>query len=211
MLHMRCLVVVGLLAGCDSLASNDYVGEPLFRITGTFDAAQHAPADPVGGIALLWQDAFGAGGPGVQPTTVPVAIEFPSTFHVDIPTPPPVEVRFTFGDADVELAEAYVYVVADPSSDPLDPRGSDRIHVLVYASGDVPAGTRAADYFGEPLAAGYHLRRFEPVMVPATAQAELIERCVASGALRPACTARRGYQLQAIADDDPLRIAVTPP
>ncbi len=208
---MRRLALVLLLAGCDSLASKDYVGEPLFRLTGTFDAAAHAPEDPVGGIALLWQDAFGSGGPGVAPTTVPVAIEFPATFRVDVPLPPPDEVRFMFGDADVELAEAYVYVVADPSALRLDPRGSDRVHVLVYTSGDVPAGTRAADYLGEPLTAGYHLRRFDPVMVPATAQSELIERCVASGASRPACSARRGYQLAPIPDDDPLRIAVAPP
>jgi len=38
-------------------------------------------------------------------TTVPVEIEFPSTFRVSVPLPPPAIVRFAFDDSDVELAE----------------------------------------------------------------------------------------------------------
>lgn len=198
-------------AACDSLANSDYVGQPLFTLTGTFDATSTAPASPVGGVALLWQDPVGAGGPGVAASAVPVAISFPATFRVDVPEPPPVVARFTFADSDVAIAEAYVYVVADTLATPLAPAGSDRVHVLVYATGDVAAGTLAADYLGGPIRAGYHLRRFAPVATPATAQAAMIARCVASGAATTACATRRAYQLGAIADDDPLRIAVTPP
>ena len=39
---MRAAIVVVILAGCDSLASSDYVGEPLFTLGGTFDATEHA-------------------------------------------------------------------------------------------------------------------------------------------------------------------------
>jgi hypothetical protein len=207
----RVVLAVCLVCGCDSLAGSKYVGEPLFSLTGTFEAGASAPEDPVGGVALLWQDSRTADGPGVAATTVPVAIQFPATFRVDVPTPPPAEARFAFPDTGIELAEAYIYVVADPGATPLEPRGADRVHVLVYASADVAAGTSAADYLGGAITAGYHLRRFAPTGSPGSAQASLIEQCVAGGATRPACTARRAYQLGTIADDDPLRIAVAPP
>ncbi len=209
---MRRVVIVGcLLAGCDPLADGGYVGEPMFTLTGTFAATTAAPDDPVGGLALLWQDSVGAGGPGVAATTVPVAIEFPSTFRVAVPLPPPEIARFTFDDSDVELSEAYVFVVADPAAPRPTPRGLDRAHVLIYASGDVAAGTQAADYLGGPVAGGYHLRRFAPVVTPGPAQRAMIERCVASGATQPACDVRRRYALAAAPDDEYLRIVVSPP
>jgi hypothetical protein len=205
------VLLLACLSGCDSLASTDYVGQPLFTLEGTLAAPATAPDDPVGGLALLWQDATGAGGPGLASTSVPVAIEFPSTFRAAVPVPPPELARFAFADADVQLAEGYVVVVADAAAARPEPRGTDRVHVLVYASADVEAGTLAADYLGGPLTAGYHLRRFAIAPTAAPAQAALIERCVASGADRTACVARRGYRLGPIADDDRLRIAVTPP
>jgi hypothetical protein len=200
----RVLLAATCLTGCDSLASKDYVGEPLFTLAGSFAST---PTGAVGGVALLWQDARGAGGPGVAATTVPVALAFPASFRVDVPVPPPNTVRFQLDDG-VALAEAYVYVVADAAQ--LAPRGSDRGHVLVFASADVADGTLSADYLGGPISAGYHLRRFA-AGTPGTAQAQLIERCVAGGAARDACTTRRSYQLAPIGDDDPLRIVVTPP
>ena len=203
----RALVLAGGLLGCDSLAGKDYVGEPLFTLTGTFATTQTAPDQPVGGLALMWQDPAGAGGPGVAATAVPVAISFPSSFRVDVPTPPPDAAKFAFADSSVQLAEAYVYVVVDPSAPNLQPAGADRTHVLVYASADVAAGTLAADYLGGPISAGYHLRRFT-VATPGAAQQQMIARCTGVPA---ACTARRGYQLAPIDDADPLRIAVSPP
>jgi hypothetical protein len=208
---MRAATAIALLvAGCDSLAGNEYVGEPMFTLVGTFATTGRAPATPFGGVALLWQDAVGAGGPGIAATTVPVAIAFPDAFRVDVPTPPPAAARFGFADADVELAEAYVYVVADAGAARVRPRGADRAHALVFASADVAAGTLAADYLGGPMAAGYHLRRYASATTPGSAQAALVERCAAV-APRDACVIRRAYQLAPIGDDDPLRIEVTPP
>lgn len=201
------LLAVGL-AGCDPLAGKDYVGEPMFTLVGTFDARTVAPDDKLGGIALMWQDAVTAGGPGVAATAVPVAIEFPSTFTVSIPAPPPAGVRFRFRDDGPELAEAYVYLVADPNAAQLVPRGSDRVHALVFASADVVAGTPEADYLGGPMTAGYHLREFAAIDTPGTSQAELIARCQSHGDSQEACASRRAYQLGKIADDDPLRIVV---
>ena len=99
-----------------------------------------------------------------------------------MPAPPPVAARFASTTS--SSAEAYIYVVGDVGAPRRTTRGTDRTHVLVWASRDVGAGTRAADYLGGPLTAGYHLRRFEPVAGVGQAQAQLIERCVASGALR---------------------------
>src|SRR5262249_42945379 len=117
------LGLLGLLPACDSLAGSDYVGLPLFTLHGTFEITANAPDDALGGIALLWQDSVSAGGPGVVTTTVPVALTFPATFHVDVPVPPPPAVRFGFDDADVQLAEAYLYVVADATAARPTPRG----------------------------------------------------------------------------------------
>jgi hypothetical protein len=198
------------LAGCDSLASSEYVGDPLFTLTGTFSATSTAPQDPVGGLALMWQDTTGAGGPGARATTVPVSIAFPSAFRVDVPVPPPDVAKFSFADSDVTIAEAYVFVVVDPSQTPLVAAGNDRGHALVYASADVAAGTLAADYLGGPITAGYHLRHFA-AGTPGMAQSQMIARCQASGATPTACTVRRSYQLAPVGDDDGLHIAVTPP
>ena len=206
----RLVVVIALVAACDSLASRDYVGQPLFTLTGTFAPSTTAPATPAGGVAILWQDANGAGGPGIAASAVPVAIEFPAAFRVDIPEPPPAAARFTFADSSVAIAEGYVYVVADAAATHLVTAGADRSHVVVYATADVAAGTLAADYLGGPITAGYHLRHFAAATTTGTAQAQLLERCVTSGAARKACEARRQYQLAPIADDDPLRIAVSP-
>jgi hypothetical protein len=208
---MRSSVLVALvLAGCDPLASTDYVGEPMFTLSGTFAATGGRTSDdPVGGLALLWQDSAGPGGPGVATTTVPVTLGFPATFHVAVPLPPPDAARFTLDTGGAQLAEAYIFVVADPSAPQLAPRGLDRSHVLVYASADVAPGSLAADYLGGDLTAGYHLRHFGAA-TPGVAQTAMIERCVANGAERATCETRRGYQLGAIPDDDPLKIVVMP-
>ncbi len=199
---MRSLVLLAV-AACDPLAGTDYVGEPLFTLGGTLSA----PDDQVGGVALVWQDPRGAGGPGVATTAVPVALEFPAAFHVSIPTPPPAAARFTLDG--VELAEAYVYAVVDPSAARPAPRGLARGHVLIFASSDVPPGSAAAAYLGGPVAAGYHLRAFAPTPTP-RAQQPLIERCIVAGWSRRACEVRRAYDLEPASDDDALSIEVMP-
>lgn len=206
----RVLLVVGLVAGCDSLAADDYVGEPLFTLQGTFATTANAPDDPLGGVALLWQDTRSADGPGVATTVVPVAIQFPASFRVDIPVPPPDAAKFTFPDTAVQIAEAYVFVV-ETSGAKITPRGGERVHAVVWASADVAEGTQAADYLGGAIAAGYHLRTFTPVTTAGTGQRTLIERCVSVGGARHACEARRAYQLANASDRDRLAITVAPP
>ncbi len=197
---MRSCVLV-LLAACDPLAGGDYVGEPLFTLEGTLSA----PDDRVGGVALLWQDPRGAGGPGIETTAVPVTLAFPAAFRVSIPSPPPSSVRFELDG--IELAEAYIYAVADPTAKRPEPRGLARTHVVVFAASDVPDGSAAAAYLGGPLAAGYHLRAYTPATAP-RAQATLVERCVAAGWKRRACEVRRAYELAPAADDEALVIQV---
>ena len=197
---MRSCVLV-LLAACDSLARGDYVGEPLYTLEGTLSA----PDDRVGGVALLWQDPRGADGPGIETTAVPVALAFPAAFKVSIPSPPPANVRFELGG--IELAEAYIYAVADPAAERPEPRGLARTHVVVFAASDVPEGSAAAAYLGGPISAGYHLRAYAPATAP-RAQTILIDRCVAAGWQRRACEVRRAYELSPSADDAALVIQV---
>lgn len=199
---MRCLVLLAV-ASCDPLASTDYVGEPMFTLAGTLSS----PDDRVGGVALLWQDPHGAGGPGIATTAVPVALEFPAAFRVSIPTPPPAVARFEIDN--IELAEAYVHAIVDPAAARPEPRGLARTHVLVFASSDVPAGSGAAAYLGGPLAAGYHLRAYVATETP-RAQQSLIDRCVFAGWSRRACEVRRAYDLAPAADDASLIIEVMP-
>lgn len=203
----RFFWALGLAAGCDSLASNDYVGESLFSLDGTFVQSANAPEDPLGGVALYWQDPDGPGGPGIATTIVPVALAFPASFHVDIPVPPPPAARWSL-DPGIELAEAYLYVV-ETAVRPV-PRGSERGHALIWASADVPAGSTSASYLGGPVTAGYHLRAFETTGA-GSAQAQMIDRCVAGGALPRQCETRRAYQLGEADDRARLAITVSPP
>jgi len=57
------------LAACDSLAGPAYVGNPLITLRGDLDATG-SPAGATA-LALLWQDAVDAGGPGAVSTKIP--------------------------------------------------------------------------------------------------------------------------------------------
>lgn len=198
------IALAGLWAGCDPLAGTDYVGEPMFRLKGTLvTASKDSPA--AGGLALAWQDAGGAGGPGVATTVVPAKTGL-GTVEIAVPLPPPAAARFAFDD--VELAEAFVLLVDDPDAARPVARGIARDRVVVFASGDVADGTQAADYLGAPVAAGYHLRRLV-AGAPGPAQQIMIDRCVAAGATQDACAARRHYQLAPAGDDEVVSIVVS--
>ena len=205
---MRAAIGLVLLAACDPLAGTGYVGEPIFTLSGTFDV-KSSTQDPGAGIALMWQDAAGANGPGVAATVVPVTVEVPASFRVSVPVLPPDASRFDLGDG--AIAEAYVFLVADPSATPLVPRGVDRRHALVWTASDIADGTPTAAYLGGATTAGYHLRHFSSQPVPPPQQQALLSRCVTGGADPAACQARRAYALGTIADDDPLVIVVTGP
>jgi len=101
--------------------------------------------------------------------------------------------------------------VVETSGSKVVPHGGERVHAVVWASGDVADGTQAADYLGGALTAGYHLRTFTPVATVGAGQRALIERCVSDGAARHACEARRAYQLAGAGDQDRLAITVAPP
>nr|HEX4317966.1 hypothetical protein [Kofleriaceae bacterium] len=203
------LAMVVILGGCDALAGSDYVGEPLITLSGSFavPAGAATTGDLPASVALLWQDAAGAGGPGGVVTSLPIQTSPPARFTAAVPVVPPAAARFSLDG--IELAEAYVYLI-DTSAGPVVARGRDRGHALIYASADVPAGSLAADYLGGPVSAGYHLRAFAPAATPGAAQQQMIARCVTGGAIASACTARRAYALSAAGDRDPLTVDVSP-
>ena len=190
-------VVAGLAgsAGCDSLAGSDYVGEPLFSLSGSFALpAGGARATPVGGVALLWQDAAGAGGPGVAATALPVATAPPATFHVDRPRDA-ARGRAVLARRRVELAEAYVFVVADPAAARVMPRGLDRTHVLIYANSDVAGGlTRRRLPRRAGRARAITCARSRRSAAPGTAQQQLIARCIGRRGARTGVR-RRGARI----------------
>jgi hypothetical protein len=211
-MRLCAFLAVWVAPACGSLAGSDYLGGPLITLNGSFASTGGPTAtapEPMGGVGLLWQDAVGPGGPGVAATLLPVAIEFPAAFSVAVPVPPPDAARFELaGD---ELAEAYVYLVADATAAQPQPEGLDRGHALVWTATDVADGSLAADYLGGAVTAGYHLRTFAATATPGTAQQQLIARCDSSGAIAAACSARRAYQLAPAGDTDPLVIEVAAP
>jgi hypothetical protein len=207
---MRSLWPIALvsLGACDPFTGGDYVGEPLVTLSGSFASTSVPPSHGSGGIALLWQDPEGAGGPGKAVMSVPMEVSFPSSFEVSVPAPPPGDVSFAF-DGGPQLAEGYVFVVdGAPVAHPTRFLGADRTHALIYAAGDVVDGTPAAAYLGGPVIAGYHLRTFAAVDTPSPEQAELIARCVAHGDPPAACEGRRHYRLGPALDDEALRIVL---
>jgi hypothetical protein len=193
--------------GCDPLADNTYVGEPLITLEGSFsETIRTIHVD--GKLALLWQDADTAGGPGAHVIVVPFALGSLGTFTAPVPVPPPPGAMFGFDDAGPELAEAYVHLVTHvPITTSEFDLGLDPVHVLVFAQRDIVDGD-AAGYLGGAVTAGYHLRRFTPTNTPGPAQRQLIERCVANTGNRAACETRRGYQLDADNDGAALRIVL---
>src|SRR5258707_15889615 len=112
----------------------------MYKSVDTVAETAALSGDPRGGPAFVWQDAAGADGPGVASTAVPVTLGFPATFKVAVPLPPPDVARFVLDPGGAQLAEAYIFVVANPAAAQLVPRGLDRSHVLVYASADVAPG-----------------------------------------------------------------------
>ena len=207
---MRTVFLVLAIAACDPLAGRDYVGEPLITLTGTFAPTSSAPSNPVGGVALMWQDPDAAGGPGKAATSVPVAMEFPASFSIAVPTPPPDGVALVFSDGST-IAEAYVFVVGDVGeAHPTKLLGADRAHALIYAPGDIADGSAAAAYLGGAVSAGYHVRRYTGADTPPPAQAEPVAQCLKHDPV-DACKVRRSYQLAATGDDEPLRIVLWPP
>jgi len=189
------------LAACDSLAGPAYVGNPLITLRGELDAT----GSPAGAteLALLWQDAVDAGGPGAVSTILPLSVSSDSSFVAPVPSGPPPEAMFQIAEGEPRLAEGFIYVASRPSR----LLGLVRDHVLVYASDDVADGTRAAMYLGGAVPAGFHLFSYTPVSPPPASQADLVARCEASGASTTACLARRSYQLAVAPPDDVIHVA----
>lgn len=205
---MMAVVLVGVVAiGCTPLADQSYAGEALFTMAGTFSATR-APIEVDARIALLWQDWETAGGPGIETTPIPFTVGTFGSFRAQLVAVPGAPARFAFADDGPVLAEAYLHVVlANPVATSDQDLGQELGHAVVYADRDVSGGD-AADYLGGPMAAGYHLRRLTVTDQPGAAQRSLIERCAARTGDRPACTSRRGYQLGAVDDAEPLRITL---
>jgi hypothetical protein len=199
------VLLIVLVSGCEPLVDATYTGRPLFQLSGTLSAATR-PYQVDARLALLWQDARTAGGPGVATVAIPCEFGALGAVSAEVPAQPPDAAWFAFDDGGPRLGEAYIHVVTHVPITTSDvDLGLDPMHALIYAEADV-AGGAAADYLGGDVTAGYHLRRFSLTATPGAAQRQLIERCVASTGDRVSCEARRGYRLDPVDDATPLHI-----
>lgn len=203
---MRCAILLAVAtSGCDPLVDASYVGTPLFRMAGTL-AEPMRPHEVDAELAILWQDPRTAGGPGVEQAAIPFELDALGSFTAEIPAKPPDAAWFAFNDGGPRLGEAYLHVVTHvPVTTSEVDLGSDPTHALVYADRDV-AGGAASEYLGGDVAAGYHLRQFTITTELTAAQQALIARCIANTGESTACTARRGYRLDAVDDTTALRL-----
>lgn len=203
---MRCAVLLAVAtSACDPLVDATYTGTPLFRMAGTLAEAMR-PHEVDAELALLWQDPRTAGGPGVEQAALPFELDALGSFTAEVPAKPPDLAWFAFDDGGPRLGEAYLHVVSHvPVTTAEFDFGSDPTHALIYADRDVVGGA-ASEYLGGDVTAGYHLRQFTITTELTAAQNELITRCVANTGDRIACAARRGYRLDAVDDDVPLRL-----
>lgn len=144
-----------LAAACDPQATTDYAGEPMAQVRGVMSSAVTEVPDGLVPI-IFWQgSSYG--------TQVDVVVRFPSSFTLDLYQPPPDEALFDFpamSDRPDEIRlgfgsiELLPFAVAEDGRYPL---GVAERHMLLYAEGDMAAGTLGADYVGAVLPAGYHL------------------------------------------------------
>lgn len=105
------LLLTVVTGACDPLVDDTYPGQPLFTLRGTLPE-ETRPHDPSNGLALLWQDPRTAGGPGVDSSALPFALDALGSFTAEIPTRPPAAVWFAFDDGRPRLGEAYLHVVS---------------------------------------------------------------------------------------------------
>lgn len=172
-------------AGCDAQADRDYRGEPLATIRG--QVAGTAPLPPLE-AAILWQRGPP---PSVDDqdlaTRAPVESGFPATFTLRIYQPPPAAARRSLLPGEVSFARgnaaAVPYgVAADQVADlPTAQHPSYGVgvsHWLVHLAADVSPASVTAWWLGAPLAAGYHLVRFEEID-PACLSPQEVDACVA--------------------------------
>jgi hypothetical protein len=145
------LVIACLATGCASQAGPGYQGTPLLELEGTIVDVQGQAQPQDQTAALCWINNVDQP-PYVLWTQVPVEGHFPSSFTLDVYTPPPDHILFPWLETAQKISMAHPCVVQQ-SSGQID-RSNDYLIVYVpeAATADSPIGL----FYG-PLQPGYHL------------------------------------------------------
>jgi hypothetical protein len=195
----RALLALCLaLAACGTpLVEDTFLGTPLFRAEGSVTNAGQRPApaeDPLR-LSLFWI-GFDSRGEPTQPVEQRTALDSGlGRFDMRVfGTPPERALRFSGIAGGAPLGLALIVLYADENANqalnsytPLAEGGPDLVvgasatHLVAYAAAPIPAGSPAAELLG-PIAAGYHLFRFEGPLACRFAGAT---SCIGNGVLIP--------------------------
>ncbi|WP_437632007.1 hypothetical protein [Sorangium sp. So ce854] len=151
-----------LLAACgDPQVGSDYPGESLLTIKGTIvNELGEAPAGPVDAV-LVWNSVTTEAENENFPARTTVTGSFPAAFTLSIHEPPPAEslndltevglVDTRVGIATIEAA------LSEDSAGEGSGLGVDERHVIVYVESEMDDDGFWSNFFGGPLAPGFHV------------------------------------------------------
>ncbi len=152
------LLLLSLLAACDSQVDGDHNGTPLASLTGNVQNQRTGPIGSDAEVVIVWMNSSGS--PDVSAAeTVPVTGNFPAAFELSIYEPPIDALINNYGDSKMGVALIVsANVDADLSSDEGEGvLGMDPDHLLVYLPEDVAAGSTVATILRGTPKAGFHI------------------------------------------------------
>jgi hypothetical protein len=150
------LLVLALLAACDSQVDGDHNGTPLAELAGNVENRRTQPLTDAE-VAIVWVNSSGS--PDLQAgDSVPVVGNFPAEFQLAIYEPPLDALINDYGDSRMGVA----YIVSgeagtDYSMDEEGILGMDVQHLLVYLPEDAAPGSTIATVLRGTPAAGFHI------------------------------------------------------
>ena len=162
-MRIQCLLATALAClssatmGCDSQAGPDYPGDRLAVITGSVTNDLTIAPDGVDAV-LVWFAEIDGDDTFIS-QRVPVSSDFPSTFRMEVFTPPPEGAFARVKPSEPRIALA-LFVAAKPQSDVEDPNnvlGLAEHHALIYLENDALPDSDTAKFLHGVHDAGFHI------------------------------------------------------
>ncbi|WP_437925678.1 hypothetical protein WMF37_42600 [Sorangium sp. So ce291] len=195
------LALPALLAACgDSQVGSDYPGEALLTVEGTIvnelDAAPTGPVDAV----LVWNSVTSDTENENFPVRTTVTGSFPASFTLSIHAPPPESALNDLSegglvDTRVGIATLEAALSEDDAGEGSG-LGVDEHHVIVYVESDMDEDGFWSNFFGGPLAPGFHVMDVFPREPGGEVEAELqpaFDACNAAATTEAEHNACYGY------------------
>ncbi|WP_437673194.1 hypothetical protein [Sorangium sp. So ce131] len=150
-----------LLAACDGQADSDYAGEPLLTLQGTIvNELDEPPAGPVDAV-LVWNIQGSESGAENFPVRATVTGSFPAAFTLSMYTPPPENALNDLSEGGLVDARVGIATIEAAPHEGEAGEGSslgiDEGHVIVYVESDMDEDGFWSNFFGGPLAPGFHV------------------------------------------------------